>query len=116
MKFDIKPVPLLYKEGDMVMGFHDGIGVRGFVAGKIVKASQSTSMFSRNSYDVELIPEFECSEDATFRLMETEIVPFDRVRALKAMLFFEEEGRLREEANRQHGMAMDEIYEFQKED
>lgn len=74
-------LPLLYKVGDKIMGFHVSIGGQMLVGGTIVEAKQSTSYLDDNEYSVELEPELcedgkEIKCEFTWWINEKEAKPF----------------------------------------
>lgn len=102
---------LRFKVGDKIMGYHRGLGMNTLVAGTITKAEQEVSVFSENSYEVELEKEFELHEGAKFHLQENEAVKFDKEQFLIALEHFSKSGIYNQKSYEEHQLMIKAVYQ-----
>lgn len=107
---------LKFKVGDKIMGYHRGLGMNALVAGTITKAEQEASIFSENSYEVELEKEFELQKGAKFHLQENEAVKFDKEQFLIALEHFSKNGIYAQKSFEEHQLMIKAIYQTKLSD
>lgn len=104
-------IPLEFKVGDKIMGFHVSNGIWALVAGEIVNTIQSANYLRDNTYEVNIIPELrENRIEGTFRIDEKEAVPFDDTIILSIVKHWKNELRLRAEAVEEHNKMLKLLY------
>lgn len=72
-------IPLKYKVGDKIMGYHSSIGCHVLVGGTVVEVEQSGSYLNENRYKVTLEPELcdgEKVKEVTWWIDENEVQLF----------------------------------------